>query len=114
MTAYETTMKILLDQMSDGWYDRLRYLGHDVYSVTRLRSQGHSLQDDPSVGAYAKENDMRHDPQLRITSMVLVTLDGKFAKYCKAVDIPHINIDNDDLFKILRQKLDEYGDIAKG
>ena len=66
MTAYETTMKILLDQMSDGWYDRLRYLGHDVYSVTRLRSQGHSLQDDPSVGAYAKENDMRHDPQLRI------------------------------------------------
>ena len=46
--------------------------------------------------------------------MVLVTLDGKFAKYCKAVDIPHINIDNDDLFKILRQKLDEYGDIAKG
>ena len=95
-------MKILLDQMSDGWYDRLRHLGHDVNSVTRLRSQGHSLQDDPAVGDYSKEN-----------GMALITLDGKFAKYCKAMDIPHIHIDNDDIFKILRQKLDEYDEPAE-
>ena len=88
--------------MSDGWYDRLRHLGHDVSSVTRLRSQGHSLQDDPAVGDYSKEN-----------GMVLITLDGKFAKYCKAMGISHIHIDNDDIFKILRQKLDEYDEPAE-
>ena len=95
-------MKILLDQMSDGWYDRLRHLGHDVYSVTNLRKQGIDIQGDPAVGDYAKEN-----------GMVLITKDGKFAKYCKAVEIPHIHLDDDDLFKMLRQKIDEYGTPVK-
>ena len=96
--APEITMKILLDQMSNGWYDRLRHIGHDVYKVTELRDQGHDLQDDAAIGDYAKGN-----------GMVLVTRDNKFAKYCKAMDIQHIHLDDDDLFKILRQKLDEYG-----
>ena len=34
--APEITMKILLDQMSNGWYDRLRHIGHDVYKVTEF------------------------------------------------------------------------------
>ena len=97
--APEIIMKILLDQMSNGWYDRLRHIGHDVYKVTELRDQGHDLQDDAAIGDYAKGN-----------GMVLVTRDNKFAKYCKAMDIQHIHLDDDDLFKILRQKLDEYGD----
>ena len=90
--APEITMKILLDQMSNGWYDRLRHIGHDVYKVTELRDQGHDLQDDASIGDYAKGN-----------GMVLVTRDNKIAKYCKAMDIQHIHLDDDDLFKILRQ-----------
>ena len=91
-------MKILLDQMSDGWYDRLQHLGHDTYSVTKLREQGIDIQGDPAVGEYAKKNDL-----------ILVTKDSKFAKYCKAVDISHIHMDDDDLFKILLQKMNGHG-----
>ncbi len=89
-------MKILLDEMSDGWHDRLRYRGHDVYSVKRLRSEGHDLQDDPSVAGHAKEN-----------GMILVTKDVKCSRYCRAMGIPCILLDDDELYKILLQKLDE-------
>ena len=83
--------------MSDGWYNRLWHLGYDTYSVTKLREQGIDIQGDPAVDDYAKEN-----------GVVLVTRDSKFAKYCKAVDIQHIHLDDDDLFKVLRQKINEY------
>ena len=96
-------MKILLDQMSDGWYDRLLYMGHDVYSVTNLRSQGHSLQKDPSVAGYAKDN-----------GMVLVAKDTKLGRYCQVTGIPCILLDDDELYKVLLEKIGEYDEPADG
>ena len=90
-------MKILLADVRRR-YDRLWHLGHDVYSVTKLHKQEIDIQGDSAVDDYAKEN-----------GMVLVTRDNKFAKYCKAVGTPHIHLDDDDLFKMLRQKINECG-----
>ena len=32
-------MKILIDEMDDGWDDKLKELGFDAYSVKKLRSR---------------------------------------------------------------------------
>ena len=91
-------MKILLDEMSDGWYDRLRHRGYMVYTVKKLREDGHGLEDDVLVADYAKEN-----------GMILVTKDNKLGRSCSVSDIPCILLDDEKLFKILLQKMDEYG-----
>ena len=51
-------MKILIDEMDDGWDERLQDLGYDAYSVKKLRMEGHKLATDYSVINYAKENGM--------------------------------------------------------
>ena len=42
-------MKILIDEMDDGWDEKLKELGYDAYSVKKLRTSGHKLQTDYSV-----------------------------------------------------------------
>jgi len=37
-------MKILIDEMDDGWDEKLKELGYDAYSVKKLRSDGHKLR----------------------------------------------------------------------
>jgi predicted nuclease of predicted toxin-antitoxin system len=90
-------MKILIDEMDDGWDEKLKELGHDAYSVKKLRVSGHKLQTDYSVINYAKENDM-----------VLVTRDTENGQACVENDLPCILLDNEEIFKIVTDKLKKF------
>ena len=87
-------MKILVDEMDDGWDEKLRGLGYDAYSVKKLITEGKKLHTDYSVINYAKEN-----------GMVLITLDTESGQACAENNIPCILIDNNELFKIITEKL---------
>ena len=87
-------MKILIDEMDDGWDEKLKDLGFDAYSVKKLRSEGHKLRTDYSVINYAKENDM-----------ILVTRDTESGQACEENDLPYILLDNNEIFKIVLDKL---------
>ena len=55
-------MKILIDEMDDGWDEKLKELGFDAFSVKKLRMAGYKLKTDYSVINYAKENkECRHN-----------------------------------------------------
>ena len=64
--------KILIDEMDDGWDEKLRQLGFEAYSVKKLRAEGKKLRTDYSVINYARENDM-----------VLVTRDTESGQACQ-------------------------------
>lgn len=87
-------MKILVDEMDDGWDERLRALGYDAYSVKKLIAEGKKLHTDYSIINYAKEN-----------GMVLITRDTESGQACKENDIPCILLDNSEIFKIIVEKL---------
>ena len=87
-------MKILVDEMDDGWDEKLQKLGFDAYSVKKLRTQGKKLRTDYSVINYAQENDM-----------ILVTRDTESGQACEENKIPFILLDNDEIFKIVLNKL---------
>jgi predicted nuclease of predicted toxin-antitoxin system len=90
-------MKILIDEMDDGWDEKLKELGYDAYSVKKLRVSGRKLQTDYSVINYAKENDM-----------VLVTRDTESGQACVENDLPCILLDNEEIFKIVTDKLKKF------
>ena len=90
-------MKILIDEMDDGWDEKLKELGYDAYSVKKLRVSGHKLQTDYSVINYAKENDM-----------VLVTRDTESGQACVENDLHCILLDNEEIFKIVTDKLKKF------
>lgn len=87
-------IKILIDEMDDGWDDKLRKLGYDAYSVKKLRTDGHKLRTDYSVITFAKENDM-----------ILVTRDTESGQACEENHLPFILLDNEEIFKIILDKL---------
>ncbi|MCV0411422.1 DUF5615 family PIN-like protein [Nitrosarchaeum sp.] len=87
-------IKILIDEMDDGWDDKLRKLGYDAYSVKKLRSDGLKLRTDYSVINYAKEN-----------GMILITRDTESGQACEENDLPFILLDNEEIFKIVVEKL---------
>ena len=87
-------MKILIDEMDDGWDEKLKELGYDAYSVKKLRTAGHKLRTDYSVITYAKENDM-----------LLVTRDTESGQACEENGLPCILLDNEAIFKIVTEKL---------
>ncbi len=87
-------MKVLVDEMDDGMDDRLKELGYEAYSVKKLRTAGKKLHADYSVINYAKEN-----------NMVLVTRDTENGIACKENSIPCILLDNNEIFKIVVEKL---------
>ena len=87
-------MKVLVDEMDDGWDERLKELGYDAYSVKKLRTDGHKLRTDYSVINYAKEN-----------NMTLVTRDTESGQACEENNLPYILLDNDEIFKIVVEKL---------
>ncbi|MYG32490.1 MAG: hypothetical protein F4202_00560 [Cenarchaeum sp. SB0677_bin_16] len=88
-------MKILLDEMLDGYHDKLTLSGYDVYSVKRLRN-GISLSEDIEVITHARDN-----------NMILVTKDNDCVRTCKQVGIQHIPLDDDALFQYLLSRLKE-------
>ena len=87
-------MKILIDEMDDGWDEKLQELGFDAYSVKKLRTDGHKLRTDYSVINYAKEN-----------NMILVTRDTESGQACDENNLPYVLLDNDAIFKIVLEKL---------
>tara|TARA_B100001146_G_C16015940_1_gene362946 strand:+ start:11 stop:283 length:273 start_codon:yes stop_codon:yes gene_type:complete len=87
-------MKILIDEMDDGMDERLIQLGYDAYSVKKLRVEGKKLHTDYSIINYAKENEM-----------VLVTRDTESGQACGENGLPCILLDNDEIFKIVTEKL---------
>jgi len=87
-------MKILIDEMDDGWDEKLKELGYDAYSVKKLRADGHKIRTDYSVINYAKEN-----------NMMLVTRDTESGQACEENNLPYILLDNNEIFKIVVSKL---------
>ena len=87
-------IKILIDEMDDGWDDKLRKLGYDAYSVKKLRTGGHKLRTDYSVINFAREN-----------NMILITRDAESGQACHENNLPFILLDNDEIFKIIVEKL---------
>ena len=90
-------MKILIDEMDDGMDERLIQLGYDAYSVKKLRVDGKKLHTDYSVINYAKEN-----------KMVLVTRDTESGQACEENGLPCILLDNNEIFKIVTEKLKNF------
>ena len=90
-------MKILIDEMDDGMDDRLIQLGYDAYSVKKLRIEGKKLHTDYSVISYAKEN-----------GMILITRDTESGQACEENDLPCILLDNNEIFKIVTEKLKNF------
>jgi len=89
-------LKILIDEMDDGWDDKLKKLGFDAYSVKKLRADGKKLRTDYSVINYAKEN-----------GMILVTRDTESGKACEENNLPYIILDNEEIFKIVLNKINQ-------
>ena len=89
--------KILVDEMDDGMDEKLIGLGHDAESVKKLRMIGKKLHTDYSIINYAKEN-----------GMVLVTRDTESGQACEENNIPCILLDNDEIFKIVLEKLSRF------
>ena len=90
-------MKILIDEMDDGMDDRLIQLGYDAYSVKKLRVEGKNLHTDYSVINYAKEDEM-----------ILVTRDTESGQACEENGLPCILLDNNEIFKIVTEKLKNF------
>ena len=89
--------KILVDEMDDGMDERLNSLGYEAYSVKKLLTEGKKLKTDYSIINYAKEN-----------GMILVTRDTESGQACKENDLPCILLDNDEIFKIVVEKLKNF------
>jgi len=89
--------KVLVDEMDDGMDDRLNSLGYEAYSVKKLRTEGKKLHTDYSIINYAKEN-----------GMLLVTRDTESGQACKENNLPCILLDNDEIFKIVVEKLQKF------
>ena len=86
--------KILIDEMDDGMDDRLNAMGYEAFSVKKLLTEGMKLQTDYSIINYAKEKEM-----------ILVTRDTESGQACKENNLPCILLDNDEIFKIVVEKL---------
>ena len=90
-------MKILVDEMDDGMDERLIHLGYDAYSVKKLRGDGEKLHTDYSVINFAKQNEM-----------ILITRDTENGQACEENGLPCILLDNDEIFKIVTEKLKNF------
>jgi len=88
------TKKILVDEMDDGMDEKLSGLGYEAYSVKKLLNKGLKLRTDFSIINYARENDM-----------ILVTRDTESGQACAENNLPCILLDNDEIFKIVVEKL---------
>jgi uncharacterized protein with PIN domain len=92
-----TTLKILVDEMDDGMDEKLNILGFQASSVKKLLNKGEKLRTDYSIINYAKEN-----------GMILVTRDTESGQACQENNLPCILLDNDEIFKIVVEKLKNF------
>jgi predicted nuclease of predicted toxin-antitoxin system len=80
--------------MDDGWDEKLQSLGYEAYSVKKLLNEGKKLRTDYSIINYAKEN-----------GMILITRDTESGQACEENNLPCILLDNNEIFKIVVEKL---------
>ncbi len=97
MTKQLMTVKILVDEMDDGMDEKLNALGFEALSVKKLLTDGKNLRTDYSIINYAKENEM-----------ILVTRDTESGQACQENNLPCILLDNDEIFKIVVEKLKNF------
>ncbi|MGY5142104.1 MAG: DUF5615 family PIN-like protein [Nitrosopumilus sp.] len=90
-------MKILVDENLDGMDEKLSKHGFEAYSVRKLQREGKKLASDFSIINYAIEN-----------KMVIVTKDNEFRKASEENDFPLILLDDDEILKIIIEKLKEF------
>ena len=90
-------MKILVDENLDGMDERLKEHGFDAYSVRKLQKTGEKLASDYSIINYAREN-----------NMIIVTKDTEFRKASEENNFPLILLDEEELFKIIVEKLKKF------
>jgi len=83
--------------MDDGMDEKLNELGFEAYSVKKLLAEGRNLRSDYSIINYAKENEM-----------ILVTRDTESGQACHENNLPCILLDNDEIFKIVVEKLKNF------
>ena len=83
--------------MDDGMDEKLNALGFEALSVKKLLTEGRNLRTDYSIINYAKENEM-----------ILVTRDTESGQACKENNLPCILLDNDEIFKIVVEKLKNF------
>ncbi len=83
--------------MDDGMDEKLNELGFEAYSVKKLLAEGRNLRSDYSIINYAKENEM-----------ILVTRDTESGQACQENNLPCILLDNEEIFKIVVEKLKNF------
>jgi len=83
--------------MDDGMDEKLNELGFEAYSVKKLLTNGKNLRTDYSIINYAKEKEM-----------ILVTRDTESGQACQENNLPCILLDNDEIFKIVVEKLKNF------
>src|SRR5574337_708260 len=96
-TKRNISMKVLVDEMYDGFDTKLKEFGYEAFSVKKLIMDGKKLSSDYSVIKYAEEN-----------GMVVVTEDVEIGKACKENNIPCVLLDNETLFKIILEELSNF------
>ncbi|MCV0392144.1 MAG: DUF5615 family PIN-like protein [Nitrosopumilus sp.] len=87
-------MKILVDENLDGMDERLKEKGFEAYSVRKLQLEGKKLGSDYSIINYAREN-----------NMIIVTKDTEFRKASQENDFPLILLDDEEMLKVILEKL---------
>ncbi|SMH70580.1 conserved protein of unknown function [Candidatus Nitrosotalea okcheonensis] len=93
------TMKVLVDEMYDGFDARLKEFGYEAFSVKKLIAEGKKLSSDYSVIKYAHEN-----------GMIVVTEDVEIGNACKENDIRCVLLDSETIFQIILEELSKHKD----
>lgn len=82
--------KILVDETSDGWDEKLQKLGYDAFSIKKLRSEHPELQDDYNVIEYARKHEM-----------ILITKDKENGRTCTNNKYPCVWVNDDTILQKL-------------
>lgn len=86
-------LKILVDQMYQNIYLRLKERGYDAYSVDLLIVEGKPMKSDYSILKYAEQN-----------KMVIITRDGQNRIACKENNIACISLgENPDIDAVIAE-----------
>ena len=82
--------KILVDETSDGWDEKLQKLGYEAFSIKKLRNEHPELQDDYNVIEYARKHDM-----------ILITKDKENGRTCTNNKYPCVWVNDDTILQKL-------------
>ncbi len=92
------SLKILVDETSDGLDIKLQNAGYYAESVKKLKNKDKKMSYDYNIIQYAKEN-----------NMLFITKDKEPGKACKANGIPCIWLSDDLVFeKIILPELEKF------